>query len=53
MIIIDMVQSFLQKQVTGKNLKKIIDQLLLFVPNGAKDIRLAYKSKYNGKLEKK
>ena len=26
---------------------------ILFVPNGTKDISLAYKSKYNGKREKK
>ena len=26
---------------------------ILFVPNATKDIRLAYKSKYNGKHEKK
>ena len=26
---------------------------ILFVPNGAKDIRLAYKSKHNGKREEK
>ena len=25
----------------------------MFVPNGTKDIRLAYKSKYNGKCEEK
>ena len=26
---------------------------ILFVPNGTKDIRLAYKSKYNGKRKEK
>ena len=32
---------------------KLIALNILFVPNGTKDIRLAYKSKYNGKREEK
>ena len=33
--------------------KRSIALNILFVPNGTKDIKLAYKSKYNGKHEKK
>ena len=56
MIIIGMVWSFLLNQETGKNLKKIINQLLLIsclYVNGTKDTKLAYKSEYNSKREEK
>ena len=41
--------------MTGKKFKekKLIALNVLFVSNGTKDIRLAYKFKYNGKLEEK
>ena len=53
MIITGRAQNFLQNWKKFQNNNKSIALNILFVPNDTKDIRLAYKSEYNGKHEEK